>query len=243
MPGLIFDYHTHTTYSHGKGSIEDNVQEGIRKGLSEIAIADHGPGHIAYGMKRSSIRVMREEIDQLQKKYQEIKIYLSVEANIMNLSGKIDVSEEEWKIYDFVLAGYHYGAFGERPFQDLIVHGKNYVLSALGTSTRKLKIANTERMIRSIYENKLKLITHPGDKYDIFIDEVAKACNETGTWMEINNSHPHLTKETIIECAKEDVTFVIGSDAHVSEKVGNYQNALARIEDAGLDKKRVINLK
>ena len=38
------DYHTHTTYSHGKGRVEDNVKAAIAAGLREIAITDHGPG-------------------------------------------------------------------------------------------------------------------------------------------------------------------------------------------------------
>ena len=41
---MLFDYHTHTTFSHGKGSIEDNVKEAVKKGLKAIAITDHGPG-------------------------------------------------------------------------------------------------------------------------------------------------------------------------------------------------------
>ena len=47
---MTFDFHTHTTYSHGKGSIEDNVKEAIKKGLKAIAITDHGPGHLTYGL-------------------------------------------------------------------------------------------------------------------------------------------------------------------------------------------------
>lgn len=40
---FIGDYHTHSQYSHGKGDLRENVEEGILKGLQEIGIADHGP--------------------------------------------------------------------------------------------------------------------------------------------------------------------------------------------------------
>ncbi len=48
---IIGDYHTHTIYSHGKGTIRENVEAAIERGLEEIAICDHGPGHIIYGAK------------------------------------------------------------------------------------------------------------------------------------------------------------------------------------------------
>ena len=47
---MTFDYHTHTTFSHGKGSIEDNVKVAAEKGLKAVSISDHGPGHIFYGL-------------------------------------------------------------------------------------------------------------------------------------------------------------------------------------------------
>ena len=75
---MTFDYHTHTVYSHGKGTIRDNVEEARRKGLSEIAISDHGPGHLTYGIKRSAIPKMREEIDRINSEYDDIKVYLRV---------------------------------------------------------------------------------------------------------------------------------------------------------------------
>ena len=39
---IIADYHTHTVYSHGKGSIEDNVKVAIEKNIEKIGISDHG---------------------------------------------------------------------------------------------------------------------------------------------------------------------------------------------------------
>lgn len=245
MPGLKWDYHTHTIYSrhnHGKGTVEENVRAALEKGLKEIAISDHGPGHVMYGIQRDRLGALRQEIEAAAEKYPQIQIFMSVEANIINRSGELDVLAEEWDRFDFVMAGYHYGAFCSQPAHDLRVHTKNFLLNTFHTTTRKMKTENTELILNALYKNDIKILTHPGDKAGIYISEVAKACRDTGTWMEINNSHPFLSEKTLEESAKEDVTFVIGSDAHVPHRVGNYANALARITASGIDRRRVINL-
>lgn len=242
MDKLLWDLHTHTTYSHGKGSIEDNVKVAVKKGLKKIAISDHGPGHLTYGIKRAKIKDMRRDIEEIKDRYKEIEILLGVEANVINKSGVLDITEEEMELFDVVLAGYHYGAFGEKPGRDFKVHAQNYVLNKFGTTTEKLKKLNTELMVKAIYENNILAVTHPGDKYDVYIEEIAKACAERNVWMEINNSHPHLSVEGIAKSAEYDVSFVIGSDAHVPHKVGNCENAVARLIESGVDRKRVVNL-
>ena len=60
---LYYDIHTHTTYSHGKGSIEDNAAAAVAAGLKILGISDHGPGHIGYGIDMKKIPEMR--LDQL----------------------------------------------------------------------------------------------------------------------------------------------------------------------------------
>ncbi len=49
-------------------------------------------------------------------------------------------------------------------------------------------------------------------------EDIVKACADTGTLVEINDKHRHLTVDEIRVAAKYDVQFVIGSDAHVPEK-------------------------
>lgn len=91
---IIADYHTHTIFSNGKngkrkhaiGTIEENVQEAIKKGLKTIGISDHGYRHLLYGLDRDSIFRMREEVDRLNEKYKEIEILLGIECNILDLS-------------------------------------------------------------------------------------------------------------------------------------------------------------
>ena len=51
MGSYLSDLHTHTDFSHGKGSPEDIVRAGIRCGLKRIAITEHAGGHVFYGVR------------------------------------------------------------------------------------------------------------------------------------------------------------------------------------------------
>lgn len=243
---MTFDYHTHTIFSHGtirphgKGTMEQNVQAAIACGLSELAISDHGPGHMFYGIRRDDIPVMRRQLTELQKKYPEIKLYLSVEANIVN-NGKnnLDVSLREADQFDFLIAGYHFGTKQSHMTGNwMAAHG------AAGKGTRsRLYDANTEMNVKAVLENDLKILTHPGDKGDLDMAEVAKACARKGTWMEISTWHTHLTVEEIRICMREDVSFVISSDAHTPDRVGSFRGGLERAAEAGLDLDRIVNIR
>lgn len=240
---MTFDWHTHTTFSHGKGSIEDNVKAGIAAGLLSIGISDHGPGHLTFGVCRKDIPIMRQEVDRLQPLYPEIKILLGIEANIINMSGRIDVSEREAELYDYIMAGYHFGVAGENPLFASMVHARNFLSGLSHKLPPMAKLRNTELVVRAIYENEIRVLTHPGSKGDIFIEEVARACAARNTLLEINNSgHGCLSVEGIREAAGTNVKFVISSDAHHPSRVGHFGSALKRIQEAGLDYERVVNL-
>ena len=234
---MIYDHHTHTTFSHGKGSIEDNVKVAVSKGLKSIAITDHGPGHLTYGIDRNKIKVMRAEIERLKLAYPQIEILLGVEANTVRVAPYIDLTEEDKKDLDIVLAGYHYGILkaGMVP---------NYISDHTGLfgGDSSLKVANTAMILNALYENDIAILTHPGDKGPFDIEDIAKACVDTDTMIEINAKHKHLTIEEIKTAAKYDVKFVIGSDAHISSKVGSFEEPLMRALQAGLEPERIVNI-
>ena len=52
---LTADYHTHTPYSHGKGTVEENAARAKELGLKQIGITDHGFSHLAFGLKRKKV--------------------------------------------------------------------------------------------------------------------------------------------------------------------------------------------
>lgn len=234
---LAFDLHSHTTYSHGKGSIEDNVRAAIERGLSHIAITDHGPGHLFYGVKRDAIAEMRKEIDMLNVKYPKIMIQLSVEANIINKGNHLDITPEEFELFDFVIAGYHYG----------LPNGycvRNWLWNkGLKVGERRLMNKNTDMTIKALYENNIAILTHPGDKGPFEMRPIAEACADTDTLMEISTWHDHLTVEELKIAAQTDAQFIINSDAHHPKRIGDFEGGLARALEAGIDLSRIVNLR
>ncbi len=250
---MVYDIHTHTTFSHGKGSIEDNVKAAKDKHLSVIGISDHGPGHKFYGIKRKNLRLMRQEIDRLKSVYPEIEILFGIEANIIDPSGKLDHTEEDLKYLDYVLAGYHYGIFGDNPLVSSGIHFMNLLSSGIvGSSNRdpgmrrrrmkKLKNTNTDLVIKALHENDIKMLTHPGDKGPFDLCAIAEACRETGTLMEISNWHEAPQTKELRALRNIDVNFAVSSDAHSPSRVGTFEKGLARAVGAGIDPARIVNL-
>lgn len=235
---MIFDLHTHTTYSHGKGSVEDNVRAGIKKGLEYIAISDHGPGHLFYGINRNDFVNLRNDVEKMNVKYPKTKVRLSVEANTVHGGNGLDIRPEEFGEFDFIIGGFHFGLFGCSSIRNwLWSHG-------IRIGEESLKRKNTEMIVKALRENNLAVLTHPGDKGPFDIGEIARVCSETDTLMEINCRHGHLTTEEIREAAEvPGVRFLISSDAHVPEAVGIFEPGLERALEAGLDISRIVNIR
>ena len=233
---MLWDHHTHTTYSHGKGSILDNVKAAHDRGLQSIAITDHGPGNFCYGMKMERIPEMRDDIEEAMKAYPDVKVLLGVEANTVLKAPYIDIRDDEWDDLDIVLAGFHFA-----------VLGSGMIPNKLGIRSQSLMVQNTDMILNVLFHaeecgHHIEILTHPGDKGPFDIPEIARACEQTGTLMEINGKHPHLTEEEIRQAEPYDVRFVISSDAHIPGNVGMFEPQLERALKAGLDPERIVNI-
>jgi|LGOV01.1.fsa_nt_gb putative hydrolase len=240
---IKYDLHMHTKYSDGKSTMEENVLEAIKKDLDMIAITDHGPGHIFYGIKEKDILKLRKEVDLLQEKYPEIQILLGIEANILSIDGSIDLTDMIKENIDVLLAGYHFGSKPKNVFVDMKIHIYNILGLKINYFKNKIKKANTQMLVNAMRKNNIDVLTHPGDKGSVDIDQVAKVAAETDTKLEINERHTHLTVEEINIAMKYNVEFIISSDAHYHEHIGVYDDAIKRVNEAGLDRSRVVNYK
>lgn len=236
---IIADYHTHTIYSDGKSTIEDNVVEAIKKGLKTIGISDHGPGHLGFGVKKKNYPIILDEIKRLREKYQNIEILLGIEANIMDDKGNIDLYDDIRDYFDYVMAGYHFGSTPQN-IRGIRNHFNNFI-----KPLKSLEVDyNTRALTEALRQNDIFILTHPGDKGDVYIEEVAKAAIQTNTVLEINSSHHNLTEEQILKIKdiSEDLKFSLGSDAHISNLVGDVEIAIKRAINTNLDPARIINI-
>ncbi len=243
---LKADYHIHSTYSknkHGKSTIEEIVKRASELGLEEIAITDHGPSHYLFGIKRNLISEAKNTVEEMRKKYPNLKILYGVEANILDYKGNTDIDSEILKHCDIILCGFHlavsYTSAGD--YWNFIV--KNKLAKSNQKLYRKMVEKNTEAVINAMNKYNINILTHPGDKIPVNIDKIAQAAERTHTMLEINNSHSHLNKDEIKIAAKYKVQFVINSDSHIKDNVGSCDNAIKAAMDAGLDLKRIINLR
>lgn len=234
---ILADYHTHTIYSHGKGTIEENVKEAILKGIKTIGISDHGYKHMTYGIKLKNLKKMREEIDALKVKYPQIDILLGMECNILDEHGNIDMNDEVKDLCDYIMAGYHFGS-APKSFKSLLNHCDNFI-----RKSEKAKEHNTKAIINAMKKNDIFIITHPGDKGDVYIEEIAKVAKETDTRLEINSSHGFLNCDQINKIKHLGNKFIIGSDAHVPNNVGNFELAIKIAKESNLDLSLIENIK
>lgn len=240
---LSADYHTHTFYSHGRSSVEENAAAAEAAGLLTLGIADHGPGHIGFGIDMERLPEIGADIELARAKHPGLEIQMNVEANIINPSGQLDVSRLDQERFDHIIAGYHFGVFGEAPIKAAFTHVGNAWYGLTSGSSARRKIANTELVIKAVENNRIFILSHPGSKAEFDIREIALSCAAYGTLMEINNHHDGLSPEGIRIAAQCGAGLVISSDAHVASNVGTSDEAVRRAKVAGIPSELIVNLR
>lgn len=236
------DYHIHSNYSDGRASIGEMVEAAHLKGLKEVAISDHGPNNIGTGVKSDRKYLdIKGEIKEVAREYPNLKILLGAEANIIGLEGEIDISPEIVKELDFLMVGLHpYVRPKNLSTAWDYVLGNQLVKISKGQQ-EKTKNINTKTLIETVYKHNCLAITHPGLKMDVDQWELAKACVKTETALEINTSHKFPGVDEVLDVCNTGVNFLVNSDAHFPESVGDFDFGSYVLEKAGILPERVLN--
>jgi putative hydrolase len=221
---LIADLHMHTIASgHAYATINEYVQAARAKSLKMIAITDHGPAlpggpDISYF---GYLPILPVEQDGVQ-------ILTGVEANILDVNGKLDLPDRYLERLDIVLAGFHPPCYES------------------GSEAE-----NTEAMINTMKNPLVDVIVHPGNPvFPMNIEEVLAAAREFNCLLEINNSSlsggaRRGSKDNCLLIAKaisrEKMPVIVGSDAHYIDRLGCFEAGLELFAQAGICEEQVLN--
>lgn len=240
---LNADYHTHTVFSHGKGDIADNAEAAKKAGLSELGISDHGFAHPVFGLSRRKLPIMRERIE-LAKKQTGVNVLLGIESNIVGTDGTTDLKPALYDNFDIFLAGVHKFVMykGGSFFTMFIPNFVNSSVFKRENVSKSLIKRNTKAYINVIKNNPVDVITHLNFCCYADAAEVAKAAADYGTYIELNAKKVHLTDDEIEEVLKTNVKFVIGSDAHSPERVGEISLVEDMIKRLDFPTDRIANI-
>lgn len=243
---FLGDYHTHTVYSHGKGTVEDNVRAAVAAGLKQIAITDHGFRHLTYNVRRADWPHVMADVAACRVKYPDIEILLGLETNFHSLDGHVDIMPGDMRYLDIVVCGYHKLVAPKRAKDFFGLYFPNFFLNSFGKSTAKQTVRNTDAYIKALGLYEIDIISHINHGCRVDAKAVAEAAAEYGTYIELNCKNMHggqasMTDAELQEVLTTKAEFVVDSDAHAPDKVGRFDRAVEIIERVGIPYERIAN--
>ncbi len=238
---VIADWHTHTRYSDGRGTVEDNVRAAAEKGLTEIAITDHGPKGIFIGVKSAETYLdIKKDIEALKERY-PVRVLLGAEANVTGLNGEIDIAPEISKEMDILLVGLHPQAVAETWRENLGWMLPNFLGRVNQTLKKRMRNANTKALLNAMYNHPINVVTHPGLMMDVDLDEIAGASAATGCAVEINTGHAYNKDEVIKAALRWAAPLAVNSDAHYPDTVGEVDKGVELLLKWDVPVNQVLN--
>ncbi|MDO4568627.1 MAG: PHP domain-containing protein [Clostridia bacterium] len=228
---LLSDLHTHTTFSHGKGSPQDNVLAALRLGLKQVAICEHASAHAFYGVRGARLAQLKAEVDALKLKYAgQIDVLFGLECNLTGF-GKSDVPADP-EFCDVLALGFHKGSVAAN------WSGVRLALQVMGIGRNPTY--NADAIAACARKTRLTFISHPSLYIPMDIAVLAEMSAELGVHLEINGSRVTLTERELRLAKSMGATFIINSDAHSPQRVGDVERAVRAAREADvLD--RVVN--
>lgn len=238
---LTADYHTHTVYSDGENTFLENFRRAKELGLAEIGCTEHGFSHLFRGLKRRELPKYILELRAAEKET-GMRALLGLESNLRGESGLCDLTERDYAAFELFVVGIHVLVRFERMFDSRMGLG-SWLRSEMHIKPSKSLVRQTTRAyIRAVERYPVDIISHLN--YCCFADvvEVAKCCRDYGTYLELSSKKEHLSDEELAKVADTGVRFVINSDAHSADRIGDSALAEEQIARVGIPLDRIDNI-
>lgn len=218
------DFHTHSNFAGTLISMEEIVLKAIQKGYEYIGISDHTKAlKIENGLDEKELALQAKEIEKLNKKYREIRIFHGAEVNILK-DGSLDIKNSALKELDFVNIGVH-------------------------ANFKMKKEEMTERVLKAMSNPYVTCLVHPTGRivnkreaYDIDLEKIFEFANLRKILLEVSSSHRLDLNDYNIKRAKEKgCKFLINTDTHMLKHMDRMKYGIYQARRGWLTKKDVIN--
>jgi DNA polymerase (family 10) len=219
------DLHMHTTASDGKASLREMAVAAIERGHKYIAITDHSPRvSMANGLNPTRLREQWDEIDKLNREFDDFMILKGIECDILEKGG-MDLPDDVLAEADWVIASVHYGQ--QQPREQI-----------------------TDRILGAIENPHVSIVAHPTgrlinrrDAYAVDLEAVFAAAAKHGKFMEINANPARLDLDDVAAAAakRHGIPIVISSDAHSTTGLEVLRYGVLQARRAGLTAADVAN--
>lgn len=217
--------HNHSTWSDGKNTVEEMALACKKGGYEYFVISDHSKtASYAGGLTELQIAEQQKEIDALNIKYPDFKIFKSIECDIL-FDGKMDYADEILKTFDLVIASIH---------QNLKMDEQK------ATSRLLAAIENPHTTILGHMTGRL-LLSRPG--YPVDHKKIIEACASNDVIIEIN-ANPYrldIDNSWIPLALKNKVMISINPDAHSVEGIHDIHWGVISARKGGLTRSMLWN--
>ncbi len=220
---ILIDMHNHTISSgHAYSTIQEIAKEASKKGLKYIGITDHGPA-----MQGTSSIFHIGNLKVVPNNIYGVEVLKGVEANILNVNGKLDVPDELLCNLDIALAGFHEDTLDPMDIQ-----------------------SNTKTILNTMENQYVDVLVHLGNpRFPIDIESVVLKAKETNTLIEINNSSLYSSRpgseknclEIALMCKHHNTPMIFNSDSHISFDVGRFDEIFELLKDADIPEELIVN--
>ncbi len=219
------DLHVHSVYSDGFEEIEDIANFCKKKGYKYVGITDHSQSlHVARGLTHDKIKKKIKEIEGLNKKFDNFKIFCGTECDIKS-DGTLDYPDKILEMFDYVGVGIHIGF--------------------------KMDIKQaTDRYLKAMENKHVLFVAHPTcrligrrEPFELDIEKIFDKARQTDTFLEINSFPDRLDLNDLhVKIAKEKgVKFVVGTDSHHMVHLNYMQYGISTARRGWLEKNDILN--
>lgn len=232
----LFDLHTHTKYSDGQGTIAENIQAAVDKGLSLIAITDHFGEPLNHRLTPEQILQQSEEIAGLHP--HPMKVLHGIEAGVDTI-----IPSKIAEKLDLVIRSVH---FFRKPIQAKSLYDPLYweeykleVLALLQTKPCDI-IGHIEGYLPfppldrpTTFEERRQLDREIANRFfdRPWQEKVADLAFKNGVAIELHAMSNSPRIDFIRLCQEAGCLFSVGTDAHTPDAIGNLYKVQEIIEE------------